>query len=356
MNNVKQVIDAFSIKGNLTAYEPFGHGRINSTYILDTDCGKRYVMQQINKNVFKSPDKLMENAVAVTDYIRKHSDGKYTTLRYVRDKDTGLPYHIDQAGEYWRMYEYVPGAGMDVMECDEDFYQCALGFGWFQNMLSDFPASSLHETIPNFHNTPDRYIKMKASIAADVKGRVSQVQEELKYLFAKEEDAGIIQRGLESGEIPLRVTHNDTKINNVLIDPETHKGTCVLDLDTVMPGSSLYDFGDAIRFGAATGGEDTPDPTTMKCDLHLFEVYTRGWLEALPNLSEKEVELLPYGAWIMTLELAVRFLTDYLDGDIYFRVSDPEHNLRRARNQLYLAMDMEQKLPQMHQIVKNLRG
>lgn len=158
MDNVTPVIDAFAVKGNLTTYAPFGHGRINSTYILDTDCNKRYVMQQINKNVFKNPDKLMGNAVAVTDYIRKHSDGKYTTLRYVRDKETGLPYHIDQNGEYWRMYEYVPGAGMDVMECDEDFYQCALGFGWFQNSLSDFPASSLCETIPNFHNTPDRYL------------------------------------------------------------------------------------------------------------------------------------------------------------------------------------------------------
>ncbi len=356
MNNANQVISAFAFKGNLSSYEPFGHGRINSTYILDTDCGKRYVLQLINKNVFKQPDKLMGNAAAVTEYLRKNSDSKYTTLRYVKDKETGLPYHIDQSGEYWRMYEYVPGAGMDVMECDEDFYQCALGFGWFQNMLSDFPADTLHETIPNFHNTPDRYKKMKRSIDADVKGRVAQVQEELKYLFAKEEEAGIIQRGLDAGEVPLRVTHNDTKINNVLIDPDTHKAVCVLDLDTVMPGSSLYDFGDAIRFGAATGGEDTVDPTTMKCDLHLFEVYTRGWLEALPNLSEKEVELLPYGAWIMTLELAVRFLTDYIDGDIYFKVSDPEHNLRRARNQLYLAMDMEKKLPEMHRIVKELRG
>ncbi len=185
---------------------------------------------------------------------------------------------------------------------------------------------------------------------------MAEVQEELTYLLAKEQEAGIIQRALDSGEIPLRVTHNDTKINNVLIDPDTHKAVCVLDLDTVMPGSSLYDFGDAIRFGAATGGEDTPDPRMMKCNLHLFEVYTKGWLESLPALSEKEVELLPYGAWIMTLELAVRFLTDYLDGDIYFRVNSSDHNLRRARNQLYLAMDMEQKLPQMHQIVKELRG
>lgn len=356
MDIMNQIVCAFKLEGNPTVCEPFGHGRINSTFIVDADDGGRYVLQQINKNVFKSPEKLMENAVAVTDYLRAHSDGTYTTLRYMRDKKTDLPYHIDEAGEYWRMYEYVPGTGMDVMECDEDFYQSALAFGWFQNTLSDFPADTLHETILNFHNTPDRYEKMKRSVAADVKGRVARVQEELAYLFAKEEVAGIIQRGLTSGEIPLRVTHNDTKINNVLIDPETHRGTCVLDLDTVMPGSSLYDFGDAIRFGAATGGEDTPDPNLMKCDLHLFEVYTRGWLEALPNLSEKEVELLPYGAWIMTLELAVRFLTDYLDGDIYFRANDPDHNLRRARNQLYLAMDMEKKLPEMHQIVKNLRG
>lgn len=351
-----QTVLAFKMKGNPVSCEIFGHGRINSTFIISTDSGRQYVLQMINRNVFKQPDKLMDNTAAVTEYLRKHSDGKYTTLRYMQDNETGKFYHIDKSGEYWRLYEYVPGIGMDVMECDEDFYQCALGFGWFQNMLSDFPASTLHETIPNFHNTPDRYKKMKQSIAADVKGRVAGVQEELSYLLAKEWDAGTIQRALENGEIPLRVTHNDTKINNMLINPQTHKAVCVLDLDTVMPGSSLYDFGDAIRFGTATGGEDTVDPATMQCDLHLFEVYTRGWLESLPSLSEKEIKLLPYGAWIMTLELAIRFLTDYLDGDIYFRVTDPEHNLRRARNQLYLAMDIEKKLPQMHRIIEKLRG
>jgi len=355
MDNVIQTALTFRTKGTPISWKNFGQGRINSTFIINTDTDQQYVLQLINKNVFQQPDKLMENTSAVTEYLRKHSDGKYTTLRYMQDKDTGKFYHIDESGDFWRLYAFVPGVGMDVMECDEDFYQCALGFGWFQNMLSDFPAHTLHETIPNFHNTPDRYEKMKRSISADVKGRVANVQKELSYLMEKEWDAGTIQRALKKGDIPLRVTHNDTKINNILIDPQTHKAVCVLDLDTVMPGSSLYDFGDAIRFGAATGGEDTVDPATMQCYLHLFEVFTRGWLEALPTLTENEIGLLPYGAWIMTLELAMRFLTDYLDGDIYFRANDPEHNLRRARNQLYLAMDMEKKLPQMRQIIRNLR-
>ena len=345
---------AFHPEGTPVSCQEFGSGRINNTFLIDTDCGKTYVLQKINKYVFKEPEKVMANASAVTNYIHERAAGDCTTLRFMR-ATTGLYYHLDEDGEYWRMYEYVPGVGLDAPETDEDLYQSALAFGWFQNQLADFPAHTLYETIPNFHNTIDRYAQLKASIAADPVGRVAKAQPEIEYLLSREEMGGTIQRLLDAGELPLRVTHNDTKLNNVLLDKDTHKGVCVLDLDTVMPGSSLYDFGDSIRFGAPTAGENETDPSKVGLDLHLFEVYTRGFLEAMPSLTEKEIELLPMGAFIMTLELVVRFLKDYLDGDLYFRVTSPDHNLIRARNQMALAQDMERKLPQMQQIVAELR-
>ncbi len=347
-------IHAFDFSGNPISCKELGKGRINSTYMIGTDTGKTYVLQLINKNVFKNPPKLMENASAVTNHLLEKAPKNYTTLRYMQAK-TGLYYHQDEKGEYWRLYEYVPGIGLDAPDSDEDLYQCALAFGRFQNLLADFPAETLHITIPNFHNTIDRYQKLKASIAADVKGRVSSVKAEIDYLLSKEELASTIQKKLDSGELPLRVTHNDSKLNNILLDPVTHKSVCVLDLDTVMPGSSLFDYGDSIRFGAANGGEDAEDPSQVSLNLHLFEVYTKGYIKAVTRLTEEEITLLPLSAVIMTLELAARFLTDYLDGDVYFKITDPDHNLMRARNQLALAKDMEQKLPQMQQIVEELR-
>ena len=347
-------IYAFNFSGKPVSCQELGKGRINSTYMIGTDAGKTYVLQLINKNVFKDPAKLMENASAVTNYLLERTDGNYTTLHYMPAK-TGLYYHQDQQGEYWRLYEYVPGIGLDAPETDEDLYQCALAFGWFQNLLTDFPAESLHETIPCFHNTIDRYEKLRDSIAADVKGRAAQVQDEIAYLLSKESLAGTIQRMLDAGELPLRVTHNDTKLNNILLDPKTHKSVCVIDLDTVMPGSSLFDYGDSIRFCAASGGEDANAPDDVCLDLHLFSVYTKGYLEAVTSLTENEISLLPLSALIMTLELATRFLKDYLDGDVYFKITDPSHNLLRARNQIALAQDMEKKLPEMMRIVEGLR-
>ncbi len=348
-------IYAFDFSGKPISCQELGKGRINSTYMIGTDAGKTYVLQLINKNVFKHPDKLMENASAVTNFLLERTLGDYTTLRYIPAK-TGLYYHIDEKGEYWRLYEYVPGIGLDAPDSEEDLYQCALAFGWFQNLLADFPADSLHETIPCFHNTIDRYAKFHQSIEADVKGRAASVQKEIDYLLSKEELAGTIQRGLDDGTLPLRVTHNDTKLNNVLLDPKTHESVCVIDLDTVMPGSSLFDYGDSIRFGAANGGEDAEDPSQVSLNMRLFEVYTKGYLESITRLTKEEIDLLPLSALIMTLELAVRFLKDYLDGDVYFKISDPHHNLLRARNQIALAQDIEKKLPDMIRIVEGLRN
>lgn len=352
--NMNCAIHAFDFSGTPISCQELGKGRINSTYMIGTDTGKNYVLQLINTNVFKQPEKLMENASAVTNYLLERTEGNYTTLHYMPAK-TGFYYHRDENGKYWRLYEYVPGIGLDAPETDEDLYQCALAFGWFQNLLTDFPAESLHETIPCFHNTIDRYQKFHQSIDLDVKGRAASVQEEINYLLSKEEIAGTIQRRLDDGTLPLRVTHNDTKLNNVLLDPKTHKGVCVIDLDTVMPGSSLFDYGDSIRFGAANGGEDAEDPSMVSLNMRLFEVYTKGYLESVTRLTKEEIDLLPLSALIMTLELAVRFLKDYLDGDVYFKISDPSHNLMRARNQIALAKDIEKKLPDMIRIVERLR-
>ena len=226
-----------------------------------------------------------------------------------------------------------------------------MAFGRFQEMLSDFPADTLHEIIPNFHNTIDRYRKLRNSVAADTVGRCADVKEELNFLLEREELGGTLQRMLDEKKLPLRVTHNDTKLNNVLFDKKTRKGRCVIDLDTVMPGLSVYDFGDSIRFGAATAAEDEKDASKMKLDLHLFQVYTQGFLDAARSLTAEEVKMLPMGALIMTLECGVRFMTDYLDGDLYFRVAYPEHNLVRARTQMALVADMQAKWEEMNRIV-----
>ena len=249
------------------------------------------------------------------------------------------------------MYDFVGGFCLDTPESDEDFYQSALAFGRFQQMLSGYDADSLTETIPEFHNTIDRYRQFKESVAADRVGRLAQARPEVDFVLAREKKGSALQKMRQSGELPLRVTHNDTKLNNVLLDQENRRSLCVLDLDTVMPGLSAYDFGDSIRFGAATAAEDEKDLDKMSMDLHMFEVYTRGFLEAATSLTAREVEVLPLGAYIMTLEVGLRFLKDYLDGDLYFKTEYPEHNLVRARTQLKLVADMEEKMDRMNEIV-----
>lgn len=344
---------AFQLDGTPVTCEEFGHGHINSTMKVTTDTGAEYVLQRINKYVFRDPVRLMANVSSVTDFLRKKVDDPRMALHFI-PTHTGLYYHRDRKGEFWRMYDFVGGFCLDTPESEEDFYQSALAFGRFQDMLSDFPAHTLYETIPEFHNTIDRYRQLKASVEVDPCDRVKLVKNELHYLLKREEKVSLLQKLRESGELPLRVTHNDTKLNNVLLDRQTRKSLCVLDLDTVMPGLSLYDYGDSIRFGAATAAEDEPDYEKMGLDLHLFEVYTKGFLEAAPSLTDKEVELLPLGALTLTVELATRFLKDYIDGDLYFKTAYPEHNLIRARTQIALAVDMERKWDEMNRIVAEI--
>ena len=347
---MEKAVYAFRLKGEPIKCTPFGHGHINSTFKIETDQGAEYVLQRINTYVFKDPVGLMNNAGSITDYIRERVDDPRLALHFLTTTDDEF-YFEDEKGEFWRMYDFVGGFCLDTPECEGDFYQSALAFGRFQQMLSEFPAETLAETIPEFHNTVDRYRQLKESVAEDKMGRLAGVMGDVEFLLKREELGSRLQKMRENGALPLRVTHNDTKLNNVLLDKKTRKSLCVLDLDTVMPGLSAYDFGDSIRFGAATAAEDEKDLSKMEMDLHLFEVYTRGFLEAATNLTDAELEVLPMGAYTMTLEVATRFLKDYLDGDVYFKVQYPEHNLVRARTQMKLVSDMEKKMDEMNAIV-----
>jgi len=351
--SIERAVYAFRINGQPVSCINYGHGHINLTLKVDTDTGNEYILQRINKYVFKDPVKLMSNASAVTNYIRDRIDDPRMALHFIPTLQ-GKYYHRDEEGEFWRMTDFVGGFCLDAPESDMDFYESAIAFGRFQHLLSDFPAGSLYETIPEFHNTVDRFNQLKDSIRSDNMGRAASVRKEIDFALAQEEIGSKLQHMLENGQLPLRVTHNDTKLNNVLLDKTTRKSLCVLDLDTVMPGLSVHDFGDSIRFGAATVAEDEPDASKMQLDLHLFEVYTRGFLEAAPSLTDIEIKMLPLGALTMTLEVGIRFLKDYLDGDLYFKIAYPEHNLVRTRTQLALVADMLKKWDDMESIVSKV--
>ena len=347
-------IHCFVMDGEPVSVEPYGCGHINHTFLVATDTGKRYILQMLNGSVFRDPDGLMQNVVSITRHIAAKCDDPRGSLRLNPTKD-GRLYTRGKKGNMWRLYDYVEGSiCLQAPETPEDFYQSAIAFGTFQQQLADFPAETLHETIPNFHNTPDRYRIFKEALEADPLGRAKDVQPEIDFVLTREEEAGTLQRMRDAGELPTRVTHNDTKLNNVMLDEKTRKPLCVIDLDTVMPGLAAYDFGDSIRFGAATAAEDEKDLSKMEMSLDAFETYTRGFLTACPGLTARERETLPLGAKIMTLECGVRFLTDYLLGDVYFSIHRPEHNLDRARTQFKLVADMEKKWDDMAAIVARL--
>lgn len=343
---MQDTVKAFLGDISFTA-EKFGSGHINSTYKLTTPKGL-FVLQRINHHVFKNPEQVMENIVATTTYLKETGCAAMTFLPC----QEGRFCYQDQDGNYWRLSELLPGVALDAPETPEDLYQAGYAFGNFMQNLADYPADTLFETIPNFHNTPDRYRQFWAVLEEDRLDRAKDARELICFLKEKEELAGTLQRMWEDDQLPLRVTHNDTKLNNVLLDKTFRTPLCVLDLDTVMPGLCGYDFGDGIRFGAATDKEDAPH---NELDLQLFEMYAKGYLKAAQDLTEEEIRVLPLSAFIMTLECGMRFLTDYIDGDRYFGISYPEQNLHRAKNQLMLAADIEKKLPQMTEIIKKNR-
>ena len=358
----KEIVPKFAIEGTLTEAVPYGSGHIYDTVrltcALENGEQKRYILQRMNDGIFKNPVELMENVMNVTSFLRKKivergGDPERETLNVIRTVD-GDNFLKDEDGDFWRMYIFIENAtSFDMVRTPEDFYNSAVSFGNFQLLLQDYPAATLHETIPNFHNTVSRFADFKKAVEEDVCGRAKEVQDEIRFVMEREADTHVICDALANGEIPLRVTHNDTKLNNIMIDNETGKGICVIDLDTVMPGSALYDYGDSIRFGASTGAEDEKNLELINCDMGLFEIYTKGYVEGCGgSLSEKEIRMLPMGAKLMTLECGMRFLADYLQGDVYFKIHRPEHNLDRARTQFKLVADMEKKWDEMAGIVE----
>lgn len=361
---LQEVICHFQITGTLIECITFGNGHINDTYRLTYESDgeqKHYILQKMNKNIFKQPVELMENVLGVTSHLKKKilengGDPERETLNVVPTQDQ-KPYYVDTTGDYWRTYLFIEGAtSFDQVEKPDDFYQSAIAFGHFQGLLADYPAETLHETIPDFHNTADRFKKFRAALSADVCGRAAQVQNEIQFVLDREALAHVLCDKQESGELPLRVTHNDTKLNNIMIDDQTGKAICVIDLDTVMPGLSVNDFGDSIRFGASTAAEDEQDLEKVWMDLALYEIYAKGYIEGCNGaLTKEELDMLPMGAILMTFECGMRFLTDYLEGDHYFKIHRAGHNLDRCRTQFKLVADMEKKLPQMNAIVDKYR-
>ena len=360
----KEVIENFQFEGEYTEGIPYGSGHINDTFRVTFQHKgetKRYILQRMNNQIFLNPEELMENVVGVTSWLRKKivengGEPERETLNLVPAKD-GKAFYKDSEGEYWRVYLFIEGAKTyDLVENQEDFYQSAVAFGRFQGLLADYPAETLHETIQDFHNTVKRLDTFKKAVEADGCGRAAQVQEEIQFVLDREALAHKLCDMQAEGKLPLRVTHNDTKLNNIMIDDETRKAICVIDLDTVMPGLSVNDFGDSIRFGASTGAEDEPDLSKVSCSMELFELYTKGFVEGCKgSLTEEELDMLPVGAMTMTYECGMRFLTDYLEGDHYFKIQREGHNLDRCRTQFKLVKDMEEKWNQMNEIVNKYR-
>jgi len=334
---------------------PYGNGHINATYLVETR--PRTILQRINTDIFTDPDAVMENIEAVTAFLRKKvteagGNPAREVLTLVPTVE-GKSYYRAPDGSAYRLYHFIEGTrSFDRAESAAMFAASAHAFGKFQRLLSDFPAETLHEVIPRFHDTSDRLRQFREALARDAKGRAASVQEEIAFALSYADRVGVITDAIADGSVPLRVTHNDTKLNNVMLDEETHEGVCVIDLDTVMPGSLLYDFGDALRFGASTGAEDEPDLSKIEFDLTYFEAFTEAFLTEMgSDMTSRERELLPFSAQLMTLECGMRFLTDYLNGDTYFRIHREHHNLDRCRTQFKLVADIEKKLTAMAEIV-----
>ena len=361
--SLEDAVYAFGFGPQCSYVKPFGEGHINETYAVympgteGTDV-PRYVLQRVNIHVFKNPAQVMENIFSVTEYLREvirkeGGDLDRETLSYIKTK-SGDTYFEDADGQPWRCLHYVPNSIChQTVEEPQQFYQSARSFGHFLKQLGDYPAERLYETIPRFHDTVKRFQDFSEAVRKDVKNRAGQCREEIDFALAREADCGVLMNQLQEGVLPLRVTHNDTKLNNILFDADTDQGLCIIDLDTIMPGLAANDFGDSIRFGASTAEEDEPDLSKVHFDIHLYELYVKGYLEmAREVLTPAEIDSLPWGARLMTLECGMRFLADYLQGDVYFKTAYPEHNLVRARTQFRLVKEMEEQFDSMYEILR----
>ena len=362
---ISEVLEAFDFGAPVVGAVRYGQGHINDTFVVHTQpehiCCRRFILQRISAAAFHHPDQLMANITGVTEYLGREiekngGNREREAMRVIRTR-TGGTYYTDRDGSAWRLYPFVEGTVCYQMaETPELFAASGRAFGRFQRLLRDYPAHTLYETIPRFHDTEDRLEQLKAAVTADSVGRVSQCREEIRFMLDREADCSVALQALRDGRLPLRVTHNDTKLNNVLLDKDTGEGVCIIDLDTVMPGLSINDFGDSIRFGANHSAEDERDLAKVNLDLGLFEVYTRAFLEgAGGTLTEQEIAFLPWGAKLMTLECGMRFLTDHLSGDQYFHISRSGQNLDRCRTQCKLVSDMEAHWEELAEIVSRCR-
>ena len=359
--NILEVLAAYELPASLVGAVRYGQGHINDTFCVlcqpqEGDC-VRFILQGLSSAAFPRPEELMENFIGITSYLRDKviaagGDPMRETLSLVKTRD-GKDYYTDKNGKLWRLTPFIENTDCFQSATPQLFEASARAFGRFQYMLQGYPAETLHETIVKFHDTEDRYAKFEAALAADKLGRAKLIPEEIKFVTDRKADCSVALEALRQGKLPLRVTHNDTKLNNILIDRDSHEGICVIDLDTTMPGLSINDFGDSIRFGANHSKEDEKDLSKVNFDIELFDVYTRGFLEgAQGSLTEAELEYLPWGARLMTLECGIRFLTDYLDGDHYFRIHYEEQNLDRCRTQFKLVRDMEEQFEAMAAVIR----
>lgn len=363
INDLQRIIDKFAIHGDVTRITQINKGYINRTYCVETLSQRghvhKYTLQRINTNVFPDVDALMDNFILTTEHLHgklelpgHHVRGSVSHLRTLKD---GTPYLKDDSG-CWRMLTYFDDVySLDIPDSPETFYQAGRAFGSFLKEMSTVNIGEVKEVISNFHNTASRYQDLEAAIALDPKGRAKQVQAEIAFVRARADQYDLISSALDAGEIPTRICHNDCNLNNILFDSKTHLPVAIIDLDTVMPSSALYDFGDSIRIGTNTALDDEKDLSKVSCDLQLYERYARGYLETCGDiLTPRELELLPYAALIITSEDGIRFLMDHINGDTYYNIYYPGQNLDRARTQLKLVEDMEAKLPKIKKILKNI--
>ena len=356
-----EVLAAYEFPATLLGAVRYGQGHINDTFcvICQPQEGDaiRFILQGLSLAAFPRQAELMENFVGITSFLREKitasgGDPLRETLSIVKTRD-GKDFYTEASGKVWRLTPYIENTDCFQSATPELFEASARAFGRFQYMLQGYPAETLHETIVNFHNTEDRFAKFEAALAADKLDRAKDIQAEIKFVLDRKADCSVALQALRDGILPLRVTHNDTKLNNILIDRATGEGICVIDLDTTMPGLSINDFGDSIRFGANHSAEDEKDLSKVNFDIELYEAYTRGFIQgAQGGLTPAELEYLPWGARLMTLECGIRFLTDYLDGDNYFRIHYPEQNLDRCRTQFKLVKDMEEQFDAMAAVIK----
>ena len=359
-NRIKHVLPQFRFEGQFKNADEVSSGNVNCTYILTYQLGgevRIYTLQKLNTYVFRNPRGVMTNIAAVTDHLRQNigeteGDPRRYALELIRTQKNDVM-HADGEGNIWRAYSYIPDAlALDVVENLDQMEEVGHAFGRFQRYLADFPADRLFVTIPDFHHSTKRFYAFVRAVDKDMAGRVKGLEDEIEFFFDRRRMMGEIVKLMDQGVLPLRVTHNDTKSNNVLLDDKTGKALAVIDLDTVMPGSSLFDYGDGIRFGASDAPEDEPDPGKVRLNMDKATAFTRGFVaETAGFLSHEELSRLPLGVKVITAELAIRFLTDYLDGDLYFKVDYPEHNLARARAQMALLRDIERKEDMLYHMV-----